>query len=658
MKLLRGFLLVALAAGVPVVVVAQWTPPASCDPSLCLPYLRGGPALAEPHPLQCRACYEAVLALAADPGNTSLSLAQGWATEALAAPAPEPVPVPVAVDPFGAPELPPEVPGWSAVQDQHNARCRQLHADHPDLSLASCRKVYWQCLADGALQTPSLQPLAESLPLQRLPDAFAGLPGPADVELLSGIGHRCANGLREAAESCLADAGPGRSYETLDDCLFGSRGIAHRVASAALAPVAGMLRLAGGGLLSIFESEGSCFNCSILWIVAASVFAVGRAGFELLAEPMLIFLALIFATWIAIQASRVAMGAATEEGLGGWAPLMGGSIRYLVALMFLGAFAGADAAVSVYDELMARFIGPLLSSSVAAGRLLLDTMAPAGGGGSSGLLQHASDDAEALVATLQASTPVDESLAALGSGLVHLAMAAHLVGKVGLAKAIAFFQGPERFTSTLSELVALGLGLMLGLMFTMFLLRTGLRLVDPVLRVVIALAFLPVLVAAWVFRSTRQIALVGIRAFAYAAVFFLVSGVLYGLALELALQGVAPEPGMTYDQILTALSGRGPNPYSTHGILQSGQVDVKSALVAFVTLLMAEAVMKLVSEVAAQLSDFRPQGGVGEEAERKVGGIVSQAGGFAMQGAMMGAMMGGRVAGSLFGAGRRMFPRS
>ena len=53
------------------------------------------------------------------------------------------------------------------------------------------------------------------------------------------------------------------------------------------------------------------------------------------------------------------------------------------------------------------------------------------------------------------------------------------------------------------------------------------------------------------------------------------------------------------------------------------------------------------------MTDFRIQGGVGDEAERKIGGLVQQVGGFAAQGAMFGMMRGPGLAMKLFGGRRR-----
>ena len=543
--------------------------------------------------------------------------------------------------------LPPGSPGLEAAQARAAAAAAAAYPDGAagarahGAALARYKAALGDCARQSAVDAGECRERLVACTESAAGRAFVPLVGweqgydAAALDGMAAAGEGCAAQIEAAVEQCRADdlVGPGRKYGSVTECAVGDSGVFEDTLDAVLRPVLEGMHWIGSGVLASFEDEDACFVCRLLWMFVRTVYGVGQAGFGLLAGPMLGLLGIAFAGWLVIQAARMALAVRREEATGGWPAMARGGVRYVIGLVLLGGLSGAGSPTAVFDGVVQSLVGPVLGMSVAGGAAMIGEV------GGSGVLEEARRRGGAIVAELEAELPVDGPLRPLATGMMDLAMACHMVGGVGLAKAASFFGSEIGFADVMTALLAAVLGLLLGFMFVMFLITSGLRLLDPVVRVVIVLALSPVLVAAWVFPSTRNAAVVGLRVLAHAAVFFLACGVLFGLALELVLQAVGQTSGLSYAEIVEGVrAGR------IGATTLNNELDFFGVVVVFITLLLAEAVMRLPGEVAGQLTDYRIQEGVGEQVEGNVRNMGERLFGLGLHGALS---LGGRVAGKL-----------
>ena len=206
----------------------------------------------------------------------------------------------------------------------------------------------------------------------------------------------------------------------------------------------------------------------------------------------------------------------------------------------------------------------------------------------------------------------------LAGSVNRLAWAAHTVGILGLARAAGFLADRHGGQVGLYNVLAAVLGIVMAVMFIYFVVRSGMRMLGPVLRIALVLTLSPVLIAAYAFGWSRHAAHAGLRALAYAAVYLLLAGLVFALAVQVMLVGFAGVGAGSYEELVRALSEGG------EAFLGNGEVDIAKVIVTFITMLMAEGLMRSIDTVAGQVAQYEAQGGdVGEQVESQVGGVGS-----------------------------------
>ena len=306
------------------------------------------------------------------------------------------------------------------------------------------------------------------------------------------------------------------------------------------------------GLFTRLSDPDNCVVCFLLVALVDLVVPIGQAAYGFLLTPVTLLLGVGFAVALTVGAGQVLY---TPSGSGGgqaWQGLIGTSVRFLTALILVGGAASlgtpAPAAGTPgasprgpFLELYCRLLSPALGISVSTGLLLLQSTSTATDASDSaiatggGLMDQARLDATLYMADRASGTPCDAVTPGRpeGSGLYGLSVLAaglQRVGQLGLAQGIGFIRdagvagaGGERWLAVVG-------GVLVMMMYGVFLVTAAMRLVDPVLRVILVLSIAPLLCAAWVFKPTRRASEVGMRTLLYAIFYFVVAGAVYGVA--------------------------------------------------------------------------------------------------------------------------------
>ena len=314
---------------------------------------------------------------------------------------------------------------------------------------------------------------------------------------------------------------------------------------------AGMNNLASG-LYGGMSDPQNCVVCYLLLGLVNVVVPVGHASYSLLLAPVTLLLGVGLAAALTIGAGQILYMPGSPQAQAGWQGLLGTSIRFIVALLLVGGASalGATAATSasasatgVFDHLYCRLVGPALGLSVQTGLVLLEGASGIvdglGGRPGGGLMDQARIDAELFLSGSDSVDPCD-AFAGPGRpstsglhGLSVLAAGLQRVGQLGLAQGVGFIRDAALVGGGAERWVAVVGGVLVMMMYAMFLVTAAMRLVDPVLRLALVLAASPLLCAAWVFRPTRRMAEVGARSFLYAVLYFLLCGVVYGVSFSI-----------------------------------------------------------------------------------------------------------------------------
>lgn len=379
-------------------------------------------------------------------------------------------------------------------------------------------------------------------------------------------------------------------------------------------------------LYEFLGAPGACFVCDILVHVVALIEDVGGGAFALLSAPMLGLLVAGGAILLALRAARQTLGLNAGQARAGWQDQAGIATRIVIAGLLLGGTTLGAGAEAVYDTLYEAFIGPAISVSVTAGTALFGAIGASGGGGPSILFTEAEAQTSAYLDDARSRLGADVVDDGVVRAMLRLALALHLLARLGLAHSIGFIADGAQVGSmfNVNAWIGGGIGVLLLTMFVVFIVTVGIRLLDPLLRLALVLALAPVLVVAWVMPPFRQAAVTGLRIFAYACVYCLVAGVVFLVGFELVMLSHGLEtPAASYEAHAASLlcSGDTLRPVGDTGEFR---VDVGMALKTLVALIIAQGLISQVGVLAGMLTDYRPDGGIAQAAEGQVRGMTSK----------------------------------
>ena len=465
----------------------------------------------------------------------------------------------------------------------------------------------------------------------------------------------------------------------------------HQILDALLAPAQ--------SLYYSLSDPTACIVCDVLSTVLGVIRPIGAVGFDLLLIPSLVFLGLGLMFTVVTGAGKILLSPVQSSRP--WSDLAVSGIRFVVALLLLGgasalspssfstgstSSSGVSSQCNSFDVLYGRLVEPLMGTGIALGMVLLDHVTVGSFTGSAGLssagegpfLAGARDHARRVVARGNRSTfsgrcVVAPSSSTLGGPLLGFdnllvyASSLQLLGSLGMAQGIGFLRDAQVVAEGGSRWIAFIAGVLILLLFAVFIIVAGIRLLDPLLRVTIVVAISPLLIVAWVFGPTRNAARVGLRVFAYAFFFFVVAGAIYGIAFTLILTSAR-----SANEISPALLGkcvghnayvnlpRPPDPEVRHlgycychpdafetydglanCVLHNGGslvlppdagtdstrafVDITKVLITLISLLLAQSLIALVTSIAGSLSDYTASDNIAQGAESQMRGLATSA---------------------------------
>lgn len=463
-------------------------------------------------------------------------------------------------------------------------------------------------------------------------------------------------------------------------------------------------------LYAALSQPGACVVCSLLATVLKAVKPIGSAAFEMLVIPSAVLLAVGFSIALVVGAGKVLLSPSNSARA--WSEIALTTVRFLIALMILGGAAtlttssatspttgAAAGASSPFDVFYTRLISPMLGTSISLGMVLLDSVtvgslagahSPSASGPGGPLLEQARSDANRFLS--------DQCTAAFKPGydpnapgactlqkpegvyaLMIYASSLHLIAKLGMAQGIGFIRDAANVDGGGARWIALIAGVIVLMLFAVFMIVAGLRLLDPLIRIVVVLALAPLLVSAWVFAPTRNAAKVGLRVFVYAFFFFIIAGLVYGIAfslitgaarsqnvlsleqvnkgaevarascstdcpqdcpsaVQLVEQPFDPNPKLflsqcycvssqldTFPGLARCLTSNGGalvfTPTAT-GALR-GAIDITAVLVAVISLLLAQSIIALSTSLSGTFADFAAGESIAQGAESQMRGVAT-----------------------------------
>lgn len=423
-----------------------------------------------------------------------------------------------------------------------------------------------------------------------------------------------------------------------EDAAWGIAGIARRVSSVAK-------------LLWLELSEpGRCFSCVVLLFVVGSVHAVGAAGFDALSAVAVALGPVLWLLWLSVKLGRHLVGVVPEKGKSAWAEIGPGAARMAVAAVLLMMSAGGGR--GVYDWMVENLVGPGLQVAMEAGAgVSRSVLAAAGNSGdvvayAQGRVREMQSASVArLPGMVRDAVSAGGEAAGIADGVMSLAAALHTTGSMGLARAVGYLADAGQGCNTLGAVVSFLGGLLLFLIFGMFLVVMGVRLIDPLLRLAVVLAVSPLLVVAWLFPATQSAAWVGLRTLLYAMAFFLLAGIVYAMALQMVMISIVG-PGDLSQGVEAFLADL---TVGRDAVQQNCDLDMVKPVVTALMAMVAMALAGQVSQIAGMFSSLNAQGGVAEAVEQRSMGFGMGAGAMAWQTAAMSAGFFGRMVGGGFG---------
>ena len=402
------------------------------------------------------------------------------------------------------------------------------------------------------------------------------------------------------------------------------------------------------------DPEG-CFSCVVLLFVIGSLHAVGEAGFGALSDVAIVVGPVIFLLWLAVKLGRHLTGVTPDRGFSAWQEIGPGAARFAVAAVLL--MMASEGGSGVYSWMVENVVGPGLVSGMEIGAGVSRGVL-AGSGGVGEIDAYVEERWEAmrdsslrrLPASVAAAVGPGGVAEGMADGAMRLVSALHLVGSMGLSRAVGYLADAGQASNKIGGMVALLVGGLLMMLFGVFLVMLGVQLVDPFLRVAVALAASPLLVVAWVFPASQAAAWVGLRTLLYAIAFFVVAGIVYGMAMQIVLLSIVGA-GDFSEGIEAFLRNLNMGLDAIEQQSAGGDLDVVKPVVTALMTMVAMGLARQAGQIAGMFASFGAQGGVAEAVEQRTMGFGGQAMAFGWQGAML-AMGGGFRAGRGLFAGR------
>ena len=420
----------------------------------------------------------------------------------------------------------------------------------------------------------------------------------------------------------------------------------------------------------------SCIVCYLLLTLIDFVTPLGHAAFSILLRPTVLLLGVGLVVAISLSVGRILLFPDAGTSSSGWRALTETVVRFSVALLLLGGVgllgAGAgrgEGTESTFHEIYCDILSPAIGTSVATGLVLLDAMAVHTSSSTRGLLvEQAREDASVYLSSRPGSghlsvgcgvVPGHPSESERGlNGLMTLAAGLHLVGQLGVAQGVGLIRDGGAL-QTIEAPLAWVCGVLILLLFTVFLITAALRLVDPVVRLILVFSLSPLLVAAWVFRPFRRASEVGARTLLYAFTYFVMAGVVYGLVFSLITHsqrtaasldsvsasyyrcdsGTPAEACACQPARLETFRGLSACVVASGGSLSISSVtsnphsdarhivalDLSQVIVSLMGLLLSQSLLTLVATFAGAVSDYQASENVAQAAEGQMRGLATSA---------------------------------
>ena len=354
-----------------------------------------------------------------------------------------------------------------------------------------------------------------------------------------------------------------------------------------------------------FKEPESCFPCVMISVALGALTALATAAFNILVIPVAILLPVAFAVWLAVRAGRylLAWTPDAQRQAMPWTDMVQTGALFLLAAALCG-FLGARATIISSGHtnndafrVLAVPVAEALRTTAAGAAVLMQALFEGGQDGpyEVGVIFAGGHDAPDAIR----SSGI-QALEQLHHFVLVFAGAVHSLGSHGISAGAQAWGCTQTASSVGTRVGLVGLGALLVLFFVVFLVTGALRFLDPLIRAFIALGLAPILLACLPFRTTRGLFNVGARSIGYAAVFFLVAGLVFSVLYLVVMEVLQ----------VSSFGVQVPLCDFNKGVLS---VNLYDLLVMLIGILLAQAMLGQIGPIAGQIVDYRLQGGVGEQ---------------------------------------------
>ena len=384
----------------------------------------------------------------------------------------------------------------------------------------------------------------------------------------------------------------------------------------------------------------ACVPCLLVAGVAKISSVIGHAAFRVLSVPLLmVTVSAWLLTMTFLFAKLLSSGARIPYG-----PVAGSAAWLAIPLFVLGGIGGiSDAGPEIFPQLYSGLVAPAVSFAVDGGNALLRAS----------LFTSASRGSD-LDAFITAALPahMDHYATIFGTptgaaervvtALFRMFIAVQHLAVLGIARGALFMSATEDLGWFMTA-ASMILGLVLCISFLIFFIVAGLRLVDPLLRLALAIATAPVWIAGLPFDALRRgpCSQMG-RSFTYAIVSLFLAGLIYGIAASMLMQAFALSialPDATFTQLfersvitfntptdddataraLSPILERQLPPGASDSVFY---LNVAPAILLVMGLLLSTVLLGSIGILASMFSGFQAQGSLAGDVERMVSGNV------------------------------------
>ena len=418
---------------------------------------------------------------------------------------------------------------------------------------------------------------------------------------------------------------------------------------------------------AVLSEPESCLLCATIAILVSVGLIVLSHVFAFLSVALLY---LVAPAYLLSMLVSVAQQLVTLQPVR-WGWLFKSFPWFIVSIAFLGASGTAGASQALVIELYAGLVVPLLTGAARAGAFLTTHLSASLSTLSLETVVAARIDAvHAYVATVVDVRPL---VVPFVDALVELLLYVQHMMYIGVARGMGYFY-PYETMHMLEKLFSYVIGVVMVLGFVMFLIHAGIHLLEPLLRLLAALALAPFLVASLPFASLRAVvAMPGLRLLGYCVLSFVLVPMVYGIAMvflshgySMSVRGSALQASQIENFIRTPPTGPEVTRYSPFvavigtapGVCpvpdrsntwcpREWSVDYFGALTILIALALATLMFPLAASMASGLSAYQGKGSMDTQLQSMISGAalrtLNQARQFATTVVAVGASAAGRL---------------